>query len=367
MSSLWNSPTGPLTLLRQDGGDGEIFAWDGTDRFLVEALTEHEVDGPVLVVDDRFGALACALGERCGGSWTDHTPAATATVANRARNGLTTLSITDQLVDPPPVAAALVRLPREQRRLRWLAWRLGQVLPPGTPVWFGARSKDVQQSAVAVIDAALGPAKTTRARHRSRLIQATVEERDVPEPVGAKWAHQGATVRAWPGVFGETKLDKGAAVLAGAIRDWGASRIVDLGCGTGILGLLAARANPTTTIDFRDSSALAIASAERSWQATGLDDRGTFIAADVLDGVRSQSVDVVLCNPPFHAGRTLTRVVAHRMIAGSARVLRPDGRLILVGNRHLGYHERLPRHFGGVRVACQDRRFVVFEATNPRL
>ncbi len=363
MAKTWESPAGDLELARGDGGDRDLQAWDGTDAHLVESL--EGTDGPVLVVDDRFGGLALACAERCVGVWADHAPARVALAANAARNRRTSPPFVASTSQVPGAAVVLACLPRGLRRLEWLAARLA-ALPEGTRYFFGARSKDVQRSAVAVVEAALGPASTGLAKHRSRLISAVRDGRVAPEPSLRTWEVDGLVVRGLPGVFGEAKLDPGAAALVPAIAAWDAETVVDLGCGTGVLGAVAARRNPAATVAFRDASFLAVESARRTWEGGGLGPRATFAAADVLDGVPDRSVDVVLCNPPFHAGRTITRVVAHRMIRESARVLRPGGRLVLVGNRHLGYHQRLPKHFGAVRLARSDRRFVVFEATGPR-
>jgi 16S rRNA G1207 methylase RsmC len=364
---IWASPRGRIEVHRGDGEAG-LRAWDGADAYLLEALDERFGDraaGPILVVDDAFGALSTALASRAEVlAWGDSATAAAALGANLARNQLGPVPSTP-LSGPPPEGArvVLVRLPRGLRRLEWLLARLSAVLIPGTPVLLGARSKDVQRSAVEAVEAAIGPASSTRARHRARLIVAVRDERSAPEPGGWTWeAGPGILIRGFPGVFGEKRMDAGTRLLAAEIGPWDAVDVVDLGCGAGPLGLLAGAANPTARVHFRDASHLAVASARRAWRG----EEATFVAGDVLDGMPDRSVDVVLCNPPFHEGRVITRGVAHRMIEESARVLRPTGRLLLVGNRHLGYHQRLPRSFHDVRVARSDRRFVVFEAREPR-
>jgi len=363
MARTWHSPRGPIELARGDGGDRDLQAWDGADAYLLEAASESA--GPVLVVDDRFGALAVGLGARCAAVWADHEPSRAALVANARRNGLVPPPFVP-FTSPPPVApVVLARLPRSGRRLAWICARLA-ALPVGATVLFGARSKDVQRSAVAAVDAAIGPASTGRAAHRARLVTAVRDDRVPPAVPERTWRAEGVVVRGHPGVFGAAQRAPGAAALLAVVRDWGAGSIVDLGCGGGILGAVAGLRNPDATVSFRDASHLAVASARRTWEGAAGGDRATFTAADLLDGVASDSTDVVLCNPPFHAGRTITRVIAHRMIAESARVLRPGGRLLLVGNRHLGYHLRLPKHFGAVDVVRAEPRFVVFEARGPR-
>lgn len=74
----------------------------------------------------------------------------------------------------------------------------------------------------------------------------------------------------------------------------------------------------------------------------------------------------MLYNPPFHQGQAISRRVAAHMFAESARVLRPDGRLLVVGNRNPGYHLGLRRSFDEVEVLRSDARFVLLAAERPR-
>lgn len=356
---------GDLALTRWPPRDDDpLQAWDGADRYLIEALQERGVDGPVLVVDDAFGAIGTALAGRCR-VWGDSELGRLALAANVARNERPAVPWIPMTSTPPgDVVAVLGRLPRSGRRLQWIVRQLAAVLEVGTPVIFGAKSKQVQKSAVAAIDAALGPAASTRARHRARLIVAEWDGRAAPT-LGAKtWeVEPGLVVRAWPGVFGEERLDGGTRLLLPHVPAEVAGTIVDLGCGAGPLGLVAARRSPAATVVFRDASWLAVDSARRAFEQAGLANEARFEAADVLDGVPTGTVDVVLCNPPFHQGTTVSRRVAAHMFKESRRVLRGGGRLLVVGNRHLGYHAALKGLFGGVKTVASDRRFVVLEAT----
>jgi len=336
-------------------------AWDGADSFLLETLEERGVGGRVLVVDDAFGALGTALGERAV-VWADSELSRLALAANAARAGRRVDWI--PMTEPPPtdVEAVIGRLPRSGRRLAWIARQLA-AMPAGTPLILGAKSKLVQKSAVAAVELAYGPANTTRARHRARLVVATRDGRVAAGLGGSGWTLEGMQVLAFPGVFGEESLDGGTALLLPWVPTGISGTIVDLGCGAGPLGLVAARRSPEATIVFRDASHLAVASAERAWMNLALQNPARFEPMDVLDGFPDASVDLVLCNPPFHQGATVSRRVAAHMFRESRRVLRPGGRLLVVGNRHLGYHAGLKGLFGAVQTVASDRRFVVLRAT----
>jgi tRNA1(Val) A37 N6-methylase TrmN6 len=71
------------------------------------------------------------------------------------------------------------------------------------------------------------------------------------------------------------------------------------------------------------------------------------------------SADLVLCNPPFHQQRAVGDQIAQRMFRQARDVLRPDGELWVIGNRHLGYHVALKRLFGRVELVASNAKFVV--------
>ena len=348
--------------------DDPLRAWDGADVFLLDTLQERGIEGEVLVAEDAWGALACPLAGRVR-SWGDSELGRLALTGNLERNGLAPVPWSPLTAPPegaPPVAV-LGRLPRSRRRLLHLLSLLAPTLLPGTPVLLGARSRDVQRRDLAAVEEAIGPAATTRARHRARLIMAERVER-LPMRVPARtWEIEGLVVRGLPGVFGEEKLDRGTGLLIEAMPDIPRScRVVDLGCGAGTLGLVAASRATTASVLFCDESWLAIASARRSFEAAGLPNMARFVVTDVLHGEPDDSADLVLCNPPFHQGQTVSRRVAAHMFAESARVLGPDGTLLVVGNRNLGYHVGLRRSFEEVGVVRSDPRFVVLRARGRR-
>lgn len=349
--------------------DDDLQAWDGADRYLLEQLELRGVDGEVLVVDDAWGALSCRLDGRAR-AWGDSELGRLALQDNVARNDLPAVLWQPMTGPPPgpPPAAVLVRLPRSRRRLQHLLAELAPLLTPGTPVLLGARSRDVQKSDVAAVEAAIGPATSTLARYRARLIVAERDARPAPRPAPRTWeVAPGLVVRGLPGVFGEERLDRGTALLIEAMPAIEpGSCVVDLGCGAGPLGLLAASRQPDAEVLFCDESHLAVASARAGFEAAGLGKPARFAVTDVLAGEPDGSADLVLCNPPFHQGQAISRRVAAHMFAEAARVLRPGGQLLVVGNRHLEYHRGLGRRFGDVRVVRSDRLFVVLSASAAR-
>jgi release factor glutamine methyltransferase len=129
-----------------------------------------------------------------------------------------------------------------------------------------------------------------------------------------------------------------ATLLARTIRS--ARRLVDVGCGTGVGGLvLAGRAGEVVLADVNPRAlALAAVNVELAGSA-GVDHRAvTLVVSDVLAAVEGD-YDLVIANPPYLAdgpgrlyrdgGGTLGVDLAVRIVDESLRGLAPGGQLLL--------------------------------------
>ena len=99
------------------------------------------------------------------------------------------------------------------------------------------------------------------------------------------------------------------------------------------------------------------------WCRAALGARNVILrAGDGLAGQEAQSLDVVLCNPPFHQQQVVGDFLAWRMFQQAREALVVGGALYIVGNRHLGYHSKLARLFRGVEQVANTPKFVILKA-----
>jgi 16S rRNA (guanine1207-N2)-methyltransferase len=142
---------------------------------------------------------------------------------------------------------------------------------------------------------------------------------------------------------------------------------VDLGCGDGVLALALARRCPHAQVLGIDESHRAVACARanlaRNAGVVGDESRVAFVVGDGLAAAQPATLDLVVCNPPFHDGHAVADLAAARLFAQARAALRPGGRLLVVGNRHLGHHAKIDHIFGGHELVDGDARFVVLAAT----
>ncbi len=166
------------------------------------------------------------------------------------------------------------------------------------------------------------------------------------------------------GVYSRDKLDIGARLFIENLPvDERYKTIVDLGCGNGVLGLMAAIKNPSAKIIFTDESYMAVESSISNFVNTfGETREAEFLQTDCLYGVAQSSVSLVLCNPPFHQNNAINDDVAWQMFTESKAALEAKGELWVIGNRHLGYHAKLKHLFGHCDVVASNRKFTLLKA-----
>ncbi|MFF6914753.1 methyltransferase [Streptomyces sp. NPDC012466] len=373
MTTPWGEPA--LTRFPEDPRD-RLRAWDASDEYLLRHLAEERVplDGTVVVVGDRWGALVTALAAHGPVQITDSHLAQEATRANLARAGAEPDAVrllTTQ--DPPPgrIDVLLVRVPKSLALLEDQLLRLAPAVHPGTVVVGTGMVKEIHTSTLRLFERILGPTRTSLAEKKARLIFCT------PDPAlerpGSPWPYvytlpddvgpaAGSTVVNHAGVFCADRLDIGTRFFLRHLPDGRGRRVVDLGCGNGVVGTAVALGDPDAEVLFVDESFQAVASAEATYRANGAPGHAEFRVGDGLAGVPSGSVDLVLNNPPFHSHQATTDATARRMFAGARRTLRPGGELWVVGNRHLGYHVTLRKLFGNSQLVASDPKFVVLKA-----
>ncbi|KTS77726.1 50S rRNA methyltransferase [Pseudomonas oryzihabitans] len=370
------SPFATLELDRQPPRrDDPLQAFDAADEYLLQQVAESGLDpaARVLVLNDAFGALAASLAghARVTSSGDSHL-AALALQANLARNGLAAEAVTfapASEVTSGPFDWVLVRVPKTLALLEEQLIRLHGQLAPGARVIAAGMLKHLPRAAGDLLERHIGPVQASLAVKKARLLFATPETRPAvasPYPSRYRLDEPSLTLVNHANVFCREGLDIGTrAFLPHLPQGLGNARVADLGCGNGVLALACALANPEAQFTLVDESYMAVQSARENWAATFGDRPVAIRAADGLADQPPRSLDLILCNPPFHQQQVVGDFLAWRMFQQARAALDAQGELWLVGNRHLGYHVKLKRLFKRVEQIAATPKFVVLKAVQP--
>jgi ribosomal protein L3 glutamine methyltransferase len=188
-----------------------------------------------------------------------------------------------------------------------------------------------------------------------RLVQRRIDER-IPVPY--------LTGRAWFAGL-EFNIDRRAIIPRSPIAElieqefspWYAgqelSRVLDLCCGSGCIGLAVAAWLPDTQVDLADIDPGALALARENARLHGLEDRVRIEQSDLFSGLRGRQYDLIITNPPYVDEQDVSTMPAEYrhepelalgsgvdglsairdILAHGAHFLSPDGLLVAeVGN-----------------------------------
>ena len=172
-----------------------------------------------------------------------------------------------------------------------------------TDVVFGHGTDNAGDEAYRLVTDALGdgPLTATARQCLDALLACRIDERmPLPHLTGKAW-FGGMVFKVSPA----TMIPRSpiAEVLAGGVRPWlGAEprRILDLCCGVGALGIVAARVFPNADVDLADDDPAALALARENAECAGaaIAKRVNVIDTDLFEGLRGR-YDLILCNPPY--------------------------------------------------------------------
>ena len=370
---LLDSPFAQLDLIRQpEQHNDPLQAFDAADEYLLNHLAAQRpsVDTRVLVLNDSFGALAASLqGQVQVISSGDSFLAAQGLEKNLVRNAKAFDAVPFIPASETPTGPfdrVLIRVPKTLALLEEQLIRLQGQLAPGAEVIAGAMAKHLPRAAGDLLERYIGPMHASLAAKKARLLIATVAERPAaasPYPTRYRLDTPAIELLNHANVFCREGLDIGTrAFLPHLPTGLGNARVADLGCGNGVLAIASALHNPDAHYTLVDESYMAVQSARENWQAA-LGERDVSVrAADGLAGQEPQSLDVVLCNPPFHQQQVVGDFLAWRMFQQAREALVVGGALYIVGNRHLGYHSKLARLFRGVEQVAATPKFVILKA-----
>ena len=361
-----------LTLKRFPETDevSPLQAWEAADEYLLQQLDGTDITGPVLIFNDTFGALACALAEHQPYSIGDSYLSELATRENLRHNDIAENSVTfrDSTGEyPQEPAVVLIKIPKTLALLEQQLRALREVVTPETRIIGGAKARDVHNSTLELFEKILGTTTTTLAWKKARLINCTFtkpELKDIPQTTS--WPLEGTswTIHNHANVFSRTGLNIGARFFMEHLPKDLEGEIVDLGCGNGVIGMTLLEQNPQANVVFVDESPMAVSSSRLNVETNMPEalDRCEFMINNGLLGVEPFRYNAVLCNPPFHQQHALTDAVAWEMFHHARRCLKINGELVIVANRHLDYYHKLKKIFGNCTTVATNKKFVILKA-----
>jgi 16S rRNA (guanine1207-N2)-methyltransferase len=159
-----------------------------------------------------------------------------------------------------------------------------------------------------------------------------------------------------PTLFSPTSADRGSLAMLSCINFEPNDKVLDLGCGYGLIGIYAAKVIRPGNVWMTDNDQTAIQCAVKNLALNGVEGV-TVVLSDGFRSIREANFTKIVCNPPYRVDFSVPK---HFIEKGFNRLVL-GGSIHLVTKRKTWYLNKLRSVFGGARVREIDS-YLIFEA-----
>ena len=322
-------------------------------RMMADWLAEHPVAGPVLLVDD-LGPIA----EHLDGVSVDHR-----SWLREARAG----AAAHAWCPDGPFQAAVIRLPKGREAQQMVLHAVAARLAPDAVCYVHGHNDEGIKSAKRPCEEVFLEAQAVDARRHCRIWECRGDRAvgkgelaDWMTEVSAKIPGGHLTWNSWPGLFAHGRLDHGTQQLLRALPKFEpGTAILDWACGAGVVAKAVLERSPGVTVDMLDLDALALHAARQNVPEAG----GAWLSDGWLGVPEDRRWDVIITNPPWHAGVSTDWTALQDLIKTAPARLNPSGSLWMVTQRNVRVEVPLKSGFRKVKQVVSTPGFRVWHAT----
>lgn len=161
-----------------------------------------------------------------------------------------------------------------------------------------------------------------------------------------------------PGIFSEKGMDLGTRLLIDNLEITDGSLVADLGSGSGVVGMVAAKLNSRGHVHLLDDSLRSKEVAEENVQLNGLKNVEIYLS-DLFSAVPGRTYQQIYSNPPQDKGNDFL----DELISECYKHLKNNGEVYLVVQNHIKpvIERMFQKHFGNSTILAHGKIHVVLK------
>lgn len=338
-------------------------AWSAVDEHFLrqQEAGGRALDTPLVVYNDRFGFLTALQLPQPTHTVVTWSSQQVALEFHLQKNEVAAehWSHSSPLTPlPHPVQEAWIKLPKSLELFQLFLQQLSAQLLPEAQVLVGFMTRHFSPQILAIANLYFEEVQQSKAWKKSRLLILKQPKPYVARTLQHHLSWEKLIFRQYYGVFSAKHIDYASQFLLGHLPTLRAgSKVLDLACGNGVLGLAASQQVEGVELHLLDDFNLALASAQMNVGEQAVHFHWNY----QLEELPTAYFDYILCNPPFHTEYEVTTSIAKQLFKGAKKCLHPQGELWIVANCHLNYKSFLNTLFEQVIIVQQNKKFLLYK------
>ncbi len=339
--------------------DKALRAWSNAELLMLDYIKEIKTAN-IHLYNDRFGVFNALLNDVSLTTVWTYASQQKAIAKNLKLNNLSLdVNYKEPLDDLGKVELALLKVPKSLELFELFLKQMHKASDDTTVVVCGFMTKYFSVSFLKIAEQYFEEVEQSKAWKKARLLilkkpKKLTEDKELINKV--EWNKE--ELQQYYGVFSSGKVDVGTRFLLDNLRvQPNELKVLDVASGNGIIAFDIANQNTKAEITLVDDFNLAIASSQLNLK----DKEAKFVCADDLSGLKKISFDLIVSNPPFHFEHENNIEVTLSLFKDVKSCLKPNGRFVLVANKHLNYKTHLEKLFNIVKIMADNKKFVVYE------
>ena len=265
-----------------------------------------------------------------------------------------------------PYDSVLLRLAKaKDEQVMGIHAALSVMAPGGRLMLFGGNDEGIK-SASALLEPLCGAVETLSTVAHGRVLAARKPDHvsglratlsEWREEISIALAGEARRWVVYPGVFSAAGLDEGTRAMLTALPTLGAgARVLDYGCGTGVIAAAMRAHGRDLTLDMLDADTVSLLAATENVPGART------ILGTALPAVGATRYDAILSNPPLHSGVAEDHRMLERLVADAPKYLRRGGYLQLVVQRRVPLETLLGEHLSDATIVAETGTYRVWRA-----